>query len=151
MKKRVLQICLTIIYLFVLCCCTSNKNELRLKINANSNSIEDQNIKIDIKEYLIRYLSKIDIKDLNLEVLENNLNKEFINLKIKVERTKVSFEAKSYEGKIIPSGKYDTILITIGKGEGKNFWTLLYPEFFNICFEDEHEIEYRSYFYDLFN
>ena len=42
----------------------------------------------------------------------------------------------SLNGKVIPSGIYDTLLITIGEGEGSNYWSLLYPEFFGITFED---------------
>lgn len=61
-----------------------------------------------------------------------------------------TFPAKSYNGEFIPSGTYYTLLITIGKGNGNNFWTLLYPEYFNISFEDNNEIEYRSYIYDKF-
>lgn len=62
-----------------------------------------------------------------------------------------TFPAKSYDGQFVPSGSYPTVLIVIGEGKGKNFWTLLYPEFFQISFEDDNEIEYRSYFYDLFH
>lgn len=150
MKKRLIQILLTIVYLLVLTCCTNNKQELRLKINANSNDTFDQEVKYEVKQYLQNYLKQINISELNLKTLEKKLNEQFPSTIINVQRKKVSYEAKSYNGRIVPSGSYDTILITIGKGEGKNFWTLLYPEFFDISFEDDHEVEYRSYFYDLF-
>lgn len=150
MRRRVLQIIITFIYLFVLSCCTNKETELRLKINANSNSTIDQSDKIKVKEYLIEYFLTKEISNLDLNLMEVELNKEFNWVNIRVEKTKTSYEAKCYNGKIVPSGKYDTILVTIGEGKGKNFWTLLYPEFFNISFEDDHEIEYRSYFYDLF-
>lgn len=149
MKKRGIQILLTVIYLFVLTCCTNKEEQIRLKINANSNDFVDQEIKYDVKMFLQGYLEKITLSELNLKTLEKDLNEKFLDTKIIVERKKVSYEAKSYKGRIVPSGSYDTILITLGKGEGKNFWTLLYPEFFNISFEDDHEVEYRSYIYDL--
>ena len=69
----------------------------------------------------------------------------------KAQVQKIVDEAKAYEEKIIQAGYYDTILITIDEGKGKNFWTLLYPEFFDISFDGENEIEYHSYFYDLFH
>lgn len=152
MKKKIIfivNLLITVIYLFVLASCNNNNTEVRLRILANSNSIIDQEVKLEVKEYLKKYLNDIDIMSLDLIVLENELNDTF-EQKIKVERKKVSYEAKTYNNKIIPSGKYDTILITIENGKGKNFWTLLYPEYFNISFEDNNEIEYKSYFYELF-
>ena len=51
----------------------------------------------------------------------------------------------------MPSGKYMTLLFIIGKGEGKNWWSILYPEFYGINYEDSDEIEYRSFIYDFLN
>lgn len=144
-----LNILVTFIYLFALGSCSKENKEVRLRILANSNSVIDQNIKIEVKEYLRNYLNNKSILLLDLNTLEQDLNLNFSN-NIKVERKKVSYEAKTYNNKIIPSGIYDTILITIDEGKGKNFWTLLYPEYFNISFEENCEIEYKSYFYELF-
>ncbi len=130
--------------------CNKKQDELRLRILASSNSIEDQEIKLEVKDYLEVYLLDKNVNSLDLILLEKELTNKF-NINIKVTREYVLYEAKSYKGKIIPSGRYETILITIEEGLGKNFWTLLYPEFFNISFEDNNEIEYRSYFYDLFS
>ncbi len=150
--KKILVSILTILYFLFLFGCTTqvNSDELRLRIIANSNSEVDQAKKKEIKEYLKNNLQE-ELVNLQLEKMQTNLKEAFPNDAIVVERTIVGYEAKTYQGKIIPSGYYETILITIGEGKGKNFWTLLYPEFFNISFEDDHEIEYHSYFYDLFH
>lgn len=149
-KRNIFFIIITIVYLFALISCVNNKKELRLRILANSNSEYDQNIKIEVKNYLEKYFKDTSIQNVNEKILENSLKKQF-NIKIKVERKIVDYEAKSYDGKIIPSGAYETLLVTIGEGIGRNFWTILYPEFFNISFEDDNEIQYKSYFYELFN
>ena len=129
--------------------CTEIKTkDIRLRILANSNSENDQIIKNNVKEYLKEYLKNKDINNLDLEKIEIILNEKFQDT-IKVERKMVMYEAKSYNNKLIQSGKYDTILITIEEGLGKNFWTLLYPEYFNVSFEDENELKYRSYLYDI--
>ena len=125
-------------------------SELRLRIVANSNNEDDQAVKIEVKEFVKEYLEKNGIDKLDLTTLEDELNQHFLNNQIVVERTKSNYEAKSYNGRFVQAGSYDTILITIGEGKGKNFWTLLYPEFFDISFEDDHEVEYRSFFFDLF-
>lgn len=153
MKKQLKKICMlmiTIFYLLFLFGCHTVDNEIRLRILANSNSDVDQQKKQEVKKYLEEYLGTEGIV-LDTEEIEKKLNEIFPNENITVTRTKVGYEAKTYEGKLIPSGYYDTILITIGEGKGKNFWTLLYPEFFNISFEDDHEVEYHSFFYDLFH
>lgn len=150
--KKILVSILTILYFLFLFGCTTqvNSNELRLRIIANSNSEVDQAKKKEMKEYLKNNLQE-ELVNLQLEKMQAKLKEAFPNDAIVVEKTIIGYEAKTYQGKIIPSGYYETVLITIGEGKGKNFWTLLYPEFFNISFEDDHEIEYHSYFYDLFH
>lgn len=46
------------------------------------------------------------------------------------------FETKYYNDKIIQGGTYKTIVVTLGEGKGKNYWTILYPQYFNASFED---------------
>lgn len=148
LKKKISIFLLTIVYILLVACSDNKTNDIRLRILANSNSEIDQLLKDEVREYLKEYLKNENIENLNLIKLENNLNFVF-DKSIKVERKKISYEAKSYKNKIIQAGEYDTILITIESGLGKNFWTLLYPEYFNISFEDENEVEYRSYLYDI--
>lgn len=151
MKKRLLETSLFIIYLFVLTCCSFEKKELRLRILANSDNEYDQQIKIEVKNYLKEYLKEKDLLNINIDLLEKDLNNIFDD-NITVEVKKVNYEAKSYKGKLVQSGNYNTILITIGSGKGQNFWTLLYPEFFSISFEDDNEVVYKSYLYEkIFN
>lgn len=148
--KKTLELLISILFILTFTCCSNHTKDIRLRILANSDSKDDQTIKIKVKNFLQNYLKTKDLNNLDLTKMQNDLNHQF--KKIKVERKYVKYEAKAYHEKMIPSGYYDTILITIGNGKGKNFWTLLYPEFFNISFEDDHEIEYHSYFYDyLFN
>lgn len=127
-------------------------NHLRLRIIANSNLREDQNDKLLIKNIIWECFNEkyeLSIENIDNE-LKSKLDEELYN-KIDIKITKIKYEAKAYNGKFIPAGEYDTLLIMIGEGKGKNFWTILYPEFFNVTFEDNNEIEYRSYFYDIFS
>lgn len=125
-------------------------NELRIRILSNSNSEIDQIEKQIVKEELEKILSKnsyLNYLEIEKKLIENTKDK--VKNTIKVEIKKSYYPAKSYDGKFIPSGSYNTLLITIGNGKGSNFWTLLYPEYFNITFEDNNEIEYRIYVIDL--
>lgn len=145
---------LIISFIIIIVCngCASNKDTLRLRILANSNSEIDQANKLEVKEVVKLIYEEnpnIGIQELE-QMIKERINKDYKQT-IKVEYRNESFPAKSYNQEFIPSGTYPTIVITIGEGKGKNFWTLLYPDFFNISFEDDNEIEYRSYFYDHLN
>lgn len=145
---------LIISFIIIIVCngCASNKDTLRLRILANSNSEIDQANKLEVKEVVKLIYEEnpnIGIQELE-QMIKERINKDYKQT-IKVEYRNESFPAKSYNQEFIPSGTYPTIVITIGEGKGKNFWTLLYPDFFNISFEDDNEIVYRSYFYDHLN
>lgn len=152
--KQFIQKCgvliFSIFYLVLLFGCEQGQQEIRLRILASSNDAADQQLKLEVKEYVRLYLLHQEVQEINLSNFEAALNQHFQGSYITVQYTLSDYEAKSYQGKIIQAGRYPTLLITIGEGKGNNFWTLLYPEFFNISFEDDHEVEYRSYFYDLF-
>ncbi|WP_173918566.1 stage II sporulation protein R [Halobacillus sp. Marseille-Q1614] len=45
----------------------------------------------------------------------------------------VKFPTKMYGSYIYPAGEYEAILITIGEGEGDNWWCVLFPP---LCFLD---------------
>ena len=148
-RKRLIIIMCMIFYIMILSSCKNTDDSLRLRILSNSNNeidiIEKEYVKCIIKEI---YLDKglIDYNTLELDILSRVDSR--LKHNIKVEYKIESFPAKSYKGKFIPSGNYPTILITIGEGLGKNFWTMLYPDFFNISFDENNEVEYRSYIYD---
>ena len=135
MKKILLVIVILLIF-FVMFSDTSDSNELRFRVIANSDSVQDQNLKLKV----VRELQKEKITKDSLDiikrkteyiVLSNNYSYE-VNVCIKNQ----DFETKYYNNEIISGGVYETIVVTIGKGEGKNYWTILYPEYFKVSFED---------------
>ena len=104
------------------------------------------------KNDYIKELSKDDvINKVNIveQLVDEYGNKN--NLVISVEFGVTSFPPKELNGKIISGGEYETLLVTIGEGKGNNYWTVLYPEYFGITFEEIYsgEVEIRSYFYDV--
>ena len=128
----------------------NNENEMRIRILSNSNSEIDQLEKQIVKEELeIIFKENNNLNYLELEKLLIEKTKGKLTKDIKVTVEKSYYPAKSYNNEFIPSGVYNTLLITIGEGKGSNFWTLLYPEYFNISFEEKNEIEYRFYIIDL--
>ena len=57
------------------------------------------------------------------------------------------FPEKEYNDKTYKEGKYESLLVTLGKGEGDNWWCILFPP---ICLieaeESNEEVEYSSFF-----
>ena len=132
----------------------NNSSEIRVRILANSNSKEDQAEKYYLKNILVPILKKHPQKPSVKEIRDDlfkSIDDEQLKKKIKVEYKICAYRAQSYNEKFLPAGEYLTLLITIGNGKGQNWWTVLYPEFFGVSFEDEdHNIKYKSYFYEKF-
>lgn len=149
MKK--VNLMLVMLALLILGGCTyADTTQTRVRVIANSNSQTDQEDKIKIKNALLEYFCENKNGKINPEKIKNYLLNK--NLKLhhsyQVEFKQTTFPAKTLNGKFIPSGTYMTLLITIGEGCGNNWWSILYPEFFGVEYEDADEIEYRSFFYD---
>lgn len=151
--KRLILLMIILLILISTASCTKEQNYIRLRIIANSNSeidiLEKTYLKNKIQELF--ECNELSYNNLNIETLDNilkdKLNNEFYN-KLTLKKCISFYPAKTFNGKFIPSGNYETLLIEIENAKGNNFWTLLYPEYFGYEFEESHEIEYRSYFYD---
>lgn len=152
MKKLEISLfIISIIFGCFLCLSSCSSDKTRIRIVSNDNSSESLNEKLLVKEEVLKLLQnspKMNEGDL-VKYLDENLKKKFTNYK--VEYIYDTYPAKSINGNIIPSGTYPTIRITLGSGMGSNWWSILYPEYFNLDYDETNEVEYRSYFYDLFS
>lgn len=152
MKKLEISLfIISIIFGCLLCLSSCSSDKTRIRIVSNDNSSKSLNEKLLVKEEVLKLLQnspKMNEGDL-VKYLDENLKKKFTNYK--VEYIYDTYPAKSINGNIIPSGTYPTIRITLGNGMGSNWWSILYPEYFNLDYDETSEVEYRSYFYDLFS
>jgi stage II sporulation protein R len=138
MKKII--IILTIISFIFICSSKDEiiipKDSIRFRIIANSDSLNDQNTKLKIKEELITNIMPeiTNINNLNesrsaikssIPNIENILNKYNVNYNINFGNN--YFPAKEYNGLQYPAGNYESLVITLGNGLGKNWWCVLYP------------------------
>jgi len=53
---------------------------------------------------------------------------------VKVGITYSKFPTKQYSNMVLPAGEYKALKVVIGKGEGKNWWCVMFPP---LCFVDE--------------
>ena len=113
---------------------------VRFHIVANSNSKEDQAVKMKVREAIFSELdlSHISSKEeaisyftehqnnieciANRVLLENNFSYTAI-----VSVGKREFPVREYSDFVLPAGTYDAISITLGAGEGENFFCVMYP------------------------
>ncbi len=144
------------------------KDAIRLRIVANSNSAYDQYIKTKVKQSLEQELSKtqenITSIDESRTIIKNNMD----NYKQKIEQTlKLNnynkeftinygqnyFPEKIYKGVKYEEGMYESLYITIGNGEGNNWWCVLFPPICNLEYEEtnNNKIEYKFLVKDVIN
>jgi stage II sporulation protein R len=121
---------------------------IRLRILANSDSEEDQGLKRlvrdavnkEITEWVseltsieeARSLIKSRLPEIQ-EIAENVVKEENSDQAVKANFGKVDFPTKLYGQFLYPAGEYEAILITLGEGDGANWWCVLFPP---LCFLD---------------
>lgn len=125
------------------------KEAVRLRILANSDSDKDQALKRKVRDEV---KAQIDgwVEDLTSfeearkviqshipeieKTVANTLKQEGSTDSFQVKFSKnVKFPTKVYGNFIYPAGEYEAVLITIGEGEGANWWCVLFPP---MCFLD---------------
>ncbi|WP_100009878.1 stage II sporulation protein R [Lentibacillus sediminis] len=122
---------------------------IRLRILANSDSEEDQALKREVRDRVnevitewVEHLTDIDkarkliesripeIEEIIGETLAEAGGSQTFSVKYS---SNVTFPAKLYGPYLYPPGEYEAVLITIGDGEGANWWCVLFPP---LCFLD---------------
>lgn len=121
---------------------------IRLRILANSDRDEDQALKRHIRDAVNKEITTW-VKDITSieearrlirsklpeikEIAKETMEKEGASQSISVDFDKISFPTKLYGSMVYPAGEYEAILITLGNGEGANWWCVLFPP---LCFLD---------------
>ena len=144
-KSACIAFVLTVIYSvvpFEANCSQIPDNVFRLHIVANSDSKSDQDLKLKVRDEVLKYTytlfnsakSKNEAENIisdNLQNINNVAYKTVLdngyNYPVKAEITNMYFTTRYYENYTLPSGKYDALRITIGSGKGKNWWCVMYP------------------------
>ncbi|HHU56139.1 MAG TPA: hypothetical protein GXZ48_05580 [Acholeplasmataceae bacterium] len=149
MKKYIILI--IIIIAIVLLLYKPENEELRIRIIANSNSSIDQQMKDDVANKLKKTLKETRNLSIIKEDVEYVISKYDVNYEVNVEIKDQKFPPKYLGDEVIPGGVYKTLVIEIGKAQGKNYWSILYPEYFNCSFEDVNsgDVEFRWWIIDI--
>lgn len=136
------------------------KDSIRFRVVANSNSEKDQTIKKKIVNNLKENISLLEYNNKSLKSSRNNIKKiipkfsEVVDKTLTEEQENITyninygmnyFPEKEYKGTIYKEGEYESLVITLGNGQGNNFWCVLFPP---LCLLDEEDettnVEYTS-------
>lgn len=123
-------------------CDDLRENVLRLHIIANSDSSADQELKLKIRDEILAQTGGAFADAKSLEAAEYETEKrlnEFRDIANKVIKengfdyeAEVSlgdcfFETRDYETFSLPAGTYRSLIVKLGKAEGKNWWCVIFP------------------------
>ena len=129
-------------------CRNDHEGILRLHVIANSNKAGDQALKLKVRDAVIEYMA--DQKDLKTvdetrEYLKENKKRlqriaegviaaQGYDYPAAVELGVRYIPQKTYGDITFPAGNYEALNITIGSGQGENWWCVLFPP---LCLLDE--------------
>lgn len=121
---------------------TLNDNIIRLHVVANSDDEQDQNIKLKVRDAVVAsirsdLLNVTDVTAAKAYLQENLprieaaakevLKRAGVGEAITVSLCKEAFGTRIYDTFTLPAGIYEALRITIGEGEGKNWWCVVFP------------------------
>ena len=120
-----------------------SSNVIRLHVIGASNSYEDQQIKLKVRDEILKEYG-VDISQNASKSKEEQFIKDNIkNIEKTAQEVLVSngytygaeaqygnfvFPEKNYGGITLPKGRYDGLRITLGSGSGNNWWCVMFPD-----------------------
>lgn len=166
MRKLILIILTVIVAFFVYVNVNADIGEIvipeaaiRVRVIANSNSIEDQSMKMKVKSMIEANISPLLVGIDNVEDARTIISDSLNNLEDDIEVLFTNeeynkdfivsfgdnyFPEKNYKGVSYEEGNYESLVVTIGRGNGDNWWCVLFPP---LCLleADESEVDETEY------
>ncbi|WP_018923184.1 stage II sporulation protein R [Salsuginibacillus kocurii] len=128
---------------------------IRLQVVAHSDGINEQQLKAEMRDQINVHVRQ-EVGELNTkqeareaitseleelqEIAERTLatyGREGENVSVELEE-EVSFPSRLYGSMLFPAGLYEALVVTIGDGDGENWWCVLFPP---LCFVELREGE----------
>jgi len=118
------------------------RNVIRLHVVADSDEEGDQAVKLRVRDAVQAYLKENLDEDLDqpgakawlkentaalTQVANDALAVAGSRDRATVRLAREGFPMRTYDTFALPSGVYDSLRITIGTGEGKNWWCVIFP------------------------
>lgn len=154
MKKSILRIEISVAIALLICCLmniTAFSNQcdgirdkmLRMHVIANSDSVDDQNLKLKVRDAVLLKGEELfdgsitadeaeekirphinELKESALQVIKS----EGYNYDVKITVQKDYFKTRTYDNSVtLPAGYYTAVKVIIGEGKGRNWWCVMFP------------------------
>ena len=119
-----------------------NEQILRLHVVANSDSQQDQENKLLVRDAVLAGIEKDLEMVADAEQAKKYLQENLPRIKtiaqsalrqigcadsVEVSLEKECFDTRVYDTFALPAGVYEALRVTIGQGEGKNWWCVAFP------------------------
>lgn len=137
---------------------------IRVRVIANSNEEYDQRVKSSVKDIVSKEMYTLlkntnsienarDIINSNISNLDKDIGNYLdvinYNLEYKLNFGYNYFPKKTYKGVEYKEGYYESLVVTLGEGEGDNWWCVLFPPVCMIEAEESTDVEYTTLVEDL--
>lgn len=143
------------------------KEAIRFRVIANSNSSKDQQNKLIVRDSIQKQMTDDLTSTKNIEearisiasnlnkynnLIEKTLQENNINSDFNINYGMNYFPKKVYKGVTYEAGNYESLVITLGDGLGKNWWCVMFPP---LCLleaeetEETTEVEYKFFIKEL--
>lgn len=128
----------------------------RLHILANSDSAADQALKLKVRDRILAesgtlFAGSSDKAQVVTEakaalprirkIAAEEIKAEGYDYAVHVQVTNMYFNTRTYGNVTLPAGNYDALRITIGSGNGHNWWCVLFPPLCLPSAEGEEKLE----------
>lgn len=114
---------------------------IRLHVVGASDSQEDQAVKLQVRDAIIEFLQGklegLDVESAEIalknllpklqEIAVNTLKAAGFDQTANVSLEKEAFPTRDYDTFSLPAGVYRSLRITLGEGEGRNWWCVVFP------------------------
>lgn len=120
-----------------------NEQIIRLHVVADTDDPVDQALKLKVRDEVLRLVDTIKSEATSKEdalirlqeqlpLLQDAANKVLANEGMLYEAVvtlqEEAFPTRVYDTFSLPAGVYDSLRVTIGSGEGKNWWCVVFPD-----------------------
>jgi len=140
------------------------KDSIRIRVIANSNSLEDQLLKLKVRDNITKYLYKdleniknisearINIEN-NLDKVDNIVSNTLNSDKYEINYGNNYFPEKKLNGINYKEGNYESLVVNIGESQGNNWWCVLFPPLCMVegTYKKSNKVEYKSKILEILN
>lgn len=111
---------------------------VRLHVLAHSDDEAEQALKLRVRDAVLEYISPKLEKAENISQAREILEKELEGIALAAESASEgrqvrlslgdeSYPTRNYEGFRLPAGRYESLRVVLGDGEGQNWWCIVFP------------------------